>query len=124
MLSYLAIGVAAAINLFNPQVAFVSSRVLEFCPAANEIFNSELAARQLPDTPGAMHCACVPRRGCIVGSVAGMIQHLIDSLRAGGWTILPGFGLIKGILNFIQNKHLHRINDFQNSALVFVNKVY
>jgi predicted NBD/HSP70 family sugar kinase len=79
MTHYMAIGVAAVINLFNPSTLFIHSRLLR----ANErLFDRMIAAaRQRALGPSFADCQLVQARGSKrQGAVAGIIEHLLSGL--------------------------------------------
>ena len=79
MTGYMAIGVAAVINLFNPSTLFIHSRLLR---ASEELFESmTTAARQRTLGPSFADCHIVQARGSKrQGAVAAIIEHLLSGL--------------------------------------------
>jgi N-acetylglucosamine repressor len=78
-LDYLAIGIAAAINIFNPEAVLICASMLDATPDAMEQLNKRVAKRTLQPL----------MRGCQVlraggdtrqGAVAGIIHHLTHAL--------------------------------------------
>lgn len=78
-LDYLAISMAAAINLFNPQVLYVHGRLFDL---QEELFEQAVErATHRCLRPARDDCQIVPARGTKVhGAVAGFIQHLTDAV--------------------------------------------
>ena len=77
-IDYLAIGVAAALHLFNPQTLFLHGRFVRECPEVLERLRKRLVTRTLP--PALADCCIVLAQGSKAqGVVAGMIEYLIDS---------------------------------------------
>ena len=78
-LKYLAVGVAAVINLFNPATLFIHGRLFEFDPAAFGRLVVLAGKRTL--TPSFAACQIVQARGSKrQGAVAGIIQHLTSAV--------------------------------------------
>jgi N-acetylglucosamine repressor len=76
---YLAIGLAAAINLFNPATLFVHGRLLETDEKLFGRLVEQTKARAL--APSMADCRIVQARGSKrQGAVAGILQHLTNSL--------------------------------------------
>jgi N-acetylglucosamine repressor len=76
---FVAVGVAAVINLFNPATVFIHTPLFEIDPALFELVVEKAAARALP--PSFADCRVVRAKGSKrQGAVAGIIQHLTDSL--------------------------------------------
>lgn len=79
MTEYLAVGVAAVINLFNPSNLFIHSKVLR---ASDTLFEEMIAAaekRALP--PSFADCHIVQAQGSKrQGAIAGIIEHLLNAL--------------------------------------------
>ena len=76
---YVAIGVAAVINLFNPSTLFIHSRIL----AASEPLFSRMvaAARSRALGPSFADCQIVQARGSKrQGAIAAIIEHLLSGL--------------------------------------------
>ena len=77
--SYLAIGVAAVVNLFNPAVVFIYSPLFDIDAGLLERIASRAAERALP--PSFAECKVLRAEGTKRrGAVAGIIQHLMDSV--------------------------------------------
>ncbi len=78
-LDYLAIGVASAINTFNPELVLVASRMFELSPAAfDEMVN---AVRKRALRPLADRCRISPSNGDkLKGAVAAAVRGLKNSL--------------------------------------------
>lgn len=78
-LKYLAVGVAAVINLFNPATLFIHGRLFEADPAAFEHLVARAGKRTL--SPSFADCRIVQARGSKrQGAVAGIIQHLTSAV--------------------------------------------
>jgi N-acetylglucosamine repressor len=76
---FVAVGVAAVINLFNPATVFIHTPLFEIDPALFEIVVEKARSRALP--PSFADCRIVRAKGSKrQGAVAGIIQHLTDSL--------------------------------------------
>jgi predicted NBD/HSP70 family sugar kinase len=76
---YLAIGVAAIVNLFNPAVVFVHSPLFDIDPELLARIAARAGQRALP--PSFAECKVVRAEGSKRhGAVAGIIQHLTDSV--------------------------------------------
>lgn len=78
-LSFLATGIGAAVNVFNPQAVLVASRMLDADPGAMERLKELTAGRCL----GALLGRCRVERAQPVGDVgtiAGIIRHVTDAL--------------------------------------------
>jgi N-acetylglucosamine repressor len=76
---YLAIGLAAAINLFNPATLFVHGRLLETDDRLFGRLVEQTKARAL--APSMADCRIVQARGSKrQGAIAGILQHLTNSL--------------------------------------------
>jgi N-acetylglucosamine repressor len=76
---YLAIGVAAVVNLFNPAVVFVHSPLFDFDPGLLAKIAARAKGRALP--PSFAECKVLRAEGSKRrGAVAGIIQHLTDSV--------------------------------------------
>jgi N-acetylglucosamine repressor len=76
---YLAIGVAAIVNLFDPAVVFVHSPLFDVDAGLLEKVASRAAGRALP--PSFAGCKVLRAEGSKRrGAVAGIIQHLTDSV--------------------------------------------
>ena len=72
-------GVAAVINLFNPATVFIHTPLFEIDPALFDLVVSKAAERSLP--PSFAECTIVRAKGSKrQGAVAGIIQHLTDSV--------------------------------------------
>lgn len=77
--SYLAIGVAAVVNLFNPAVVFLYSPLLDVAPDLLERVAEQARRRALP--PSFAHCQVLRAKGTKrQGAVAAAIRRLTDSL--------------------------------------------
>jgi N-acetylglucosamine repressor len=78
-LSFLATGIGAAINVFNPQAVLVASRMLDADPRAMERLKELTAGRCL----GALLGRCRVEQAEPVGdagTIAGIIRHVTDAL--------------------------------------------
>lgn len=76
---YLAVGVAAVVNLFNPAALFVHSRLFEVDPGRFAEVAARAGRHALP--PSLADCRVVRGLGSQrLGAVAGMIQHLTDAV--------------------------------------------
>ena len=76
---YLAIGVAAILNLFNPAVVFVHSPLFDIDPGLLGRIAKRAGERALP--PSFAECKVLRAEGSKRhGAVAGVIQHLTDSV--------------------------------------------
>jgi predicted NBD/HSP70 family sugar kinase len=78
-LEYLAVGVAAVVNIFNPQAVLLCARLLDLAPDAMKRLKGRVAARALrPLLSGCqiIRAQCDTRQG----AVAGIIHHLTRSL--------------------------------------------
>ena len=76
---YLAVGVAAVINLFNPATLFIHSRLFEIDEALFEAVVEKARQRSLP--PSFADCRIVRARGSKrQGAVAGVIQQLTNAV--------------------------------------------
>lgn len=76
---YLAIGLAAVINLFNPSTLFVHSRLFSADKALLQRLVAETGKRALP--PSFADCQIVQARGSKrQGAVAAIIDHLTESV--------------------------------------------
>jgi N-acetylglucosamine repressor len=77
--SYLAIGVAAVVNLFNPQVVFVHSPLFDLDPQLLGRIVEQVGQRALP--PSFAECRILRAEGSkCQGAIAGIIQHLTDAV--------------------------------------------
>lgn len=77
-IEYLAIGIAAAIHLFNPPTLFLNSRFLRECPAVLEHLQERLVKRTLP--PLLADCRILlAQSNKQQGVIAGMIEHLTNA---------------------------------------------
>jgi N-acetylglucosamine repressor len=77
--SYLAIGVAVVINLFNPEVVFIHSPLFDLDPKLLGVIVERVKQRALP--PSFAECRILRAEGSKrQGAVAGIIQHLTDSV--------------------------------------------
>ena len=76
---YLAIGLAAAINLFNPATLFVHGRLLATNDTLFDRLVEQVKSRTL--APSMADCRIVQARGSKrQGAVAGILQHLTNSI--------------------------------------------
>ncbi len=76
---YLAIGVATVINLFNPSTLFIHGRMFAADPALFSRLLTEIEQRSL--APAFSDCHIVMARGSKrQGAIAGIIEHLFNSL--------------------------------------------
>jgi N-acetylglucosamine repressor len=76
---YLAVGMAAVINLFNPAVVFVHSPLFDIDPSLLGRVVERTAARALP--PSFAECRILRAEGTKrQGAIAGAIQHLTDAV--------------------------------------------
>ena len=76
---YLAIGLAAVINLFNPSTLFVHSRLFSADKTLLQRLITETGKRALP--PSFAHCRIVQARGSKrQGAIAAIIDHLTESV--------------------------------------------
>jgi len=76
---YLAIGVAAVVNLFNPEVVFIHSPLLDIDPGLLSRVVERVGQRALP--PTFAECRILRAEGSkCQGAVAGIIQHLSDAV--------------------------------------------
>jgi len=76
---YLAIGIAAVINLFNPSTLFVHGRLFDAAPGLFESVTEEARKRAL--SPSFADCRIVQARGSKrQGAVAAVIEHLTDAV--------------------------------------------
>ena len=86
---YLAVGVAAVINLFNPSTLFVHGKLFTAAPGLFECVLEETRQRALP--PSFADCRIVQARGSKrQGAVAAIIEHLTESV-VPGLLSEPGF---------------------------------
>lgn len=78
-LDYLAVGIAAAINIFNPQAVLVCSRMLDVYPDAFDRLKARVARRALAPLAGT--CEVVRAEGNTrQGAIAAILHHLTHSL--------------------------------------------
>ncbi len=78
-LDYLAIGVAAALHLFNPPHLFLNSRFLRECPTLLPVLQAQVKIRTL--TPVLEDCTIWLAQGDkSKGVIAGIIEHLTNAL--------------------------------------------
>lgn len=78
-LDFLATGVAAAINIFDPELVALCSRMFEVAPEAFAYLNSRIAAKTL--RPLAQRCEVIRVEGdTLRGGVAAAIYHIAESL--------------------------------------------
>jgi predicted NBD/HSP70 family sugar kinase len=76
---YLAVGVAAVINLFNPAVVFIHSPLFDIDPALLSRVIERAGQRTLP--PSFAECRILRAEGSKhQGAVAGVIRHLTDAI--------------------------------------------
>jgi N-acetylglucosamine repressor len=76
---YLAVGVAAVINLFNPSTLFIHGRIFEADEGLFGRLVERARARALP--PSFVDCRIVQARGSKrQGAIAGIIQHLTSAI--------------------------------------------
>lgn len=76
---FVAVGVAAVINLFNPGTVFIHTPLFEIDPTLFETVVEKARARALP--PSFADCRIVRAKGSKrQGAVAGIIQHLTDAV--------------------------------------------
>lgn len=76
---YLAVGIAAVINLFNPSTLFVHGRLFDAAPGLFEQVTEEAGRRAL--SPSFADCRIVQARGSKrQGAVAAVIEHLTDAV--------------------------------------------
>jgi len=76
---YLAVGVAAVINLFNPAVVFVHSPLFDIDPGLLDRVVERTRARALP--PSFAECRVLRAGGTKrQGAIAGIIRHLTDAV--------------------------------------------
>lgn len=78
-LEYLAVGIGAAINIFNPQAVLVCARMLDGHPDALDWLRQAVARRSL--APLLNNCQIVRAEGNTrQGAIASIIQHLTHAL--------------------------------------------
>ncbi len=78
LVEYLSVGLAAVINLFNPQSLFVHGRTFEFEVGLFERVVAQARERAL--APPFTDCQIVRARGSKrQGAVAAIIEHLFDA---------------------------------------------
>ncbi len=78
-LDFLATGVAAAINIFDPEIVALCSRMFEMTPDAFAYLNSRIIAKTLQ--PMAQRCQIIRVEGdTLRGGVAAAIYHIVESL--------------------------------------------
>jgi N-acetylglucosamine repressor len=76
---YLAVGVAAVINLFNPAVVFIHSPLFDIDPALFSRVIEQAGQRTLP--PSFAECRILRAEGSKhQGAIAGVIRHLTDAI--------------------------------------------
>lgn len=76
---FVAVSVAAVINLFNPATVFIHTPLFEIDPTLFETVVEKARARALP--PSFADCRIVRAKGSKrQGAVAGIIQHLTDAV--------------------------------------------
>jgi N-acetylglucosamine repressor len=76
---YLALGVAAVLNLFNPSTLFIHGRIFEADESLFDQLVELVGRRALP--PSFADCRIVQARGSKrQGAVAGIIQHLTSAI--------------------------------------------
>ena len=79
MLSYLAVGVAAAINIFNPEAVLVCSRTLDVCSTAWDTLRDKVRERALQ--PLSHSCKLIRAEGNTrQGACAAIVYHLTHEL--------------------------------------------
>jgi N-acetylglucosamine repressor len=77
--SYLAVGLAAVLNLFNPATVFIHARLFEIDDALFDAVVEQAGERALP--PAFADCRIVRAKGSKQqGAVAGIIQHLTNAV--------------------------------------------
>jgi N-acetylglucosamine repressor len=77
--AYLAVGVAAVLNLFNPSTLFIHTRLFETDAGLFDEVVKQAKARALP--PAFADCRIVPAKGSKrQGAVAGIVKHLTDAV--------------------------------------------
>jgi predicted NBD/HSP70 family sugar kinase len=77
--TYLAVGVAAVLNLFNPATLFIHTRLFETDPGLFDEVVRLAGARSLP--PAFADCRIVPAKGSKrQGAVAGIVRRLTDAV--------------------------------------------
>ena len=77
--NYLAVGVAAVINLFNPSTLFIHTRLFEADESLFEKVVGMAGQRALP--PSFAQCRVVRAKGSkSQGAVAGIVQHVTNSV--------------------------------------------
>lgn len=76
---YLAVGVAAVLNLFNPATLFIHTRLFETDPGLFDEVVRQAGTRALP--PAFADCRIVPAKGSKrQGAVAGIVRRLTDAV--------------------------------------------
>lgn len=76
---FVAVGVAAVVNLFNPAALFVHTPLFEIDPSLFELVCELARQRALP--PSFAECEVVRAKGSkLQGAVAGAIRHLTDAV--------------------------------------------
>ena len=76
---YLAVSLAAVINLFNPATVFVHTRLFDLDPTLFDAVVGRARQRTLP--PSFADCRVIPAKGSKrQGAVAGAIQQLTDAV--------------------------------------------
>jgi N-acetylglucosamine repressor len=76
---YLAVGLAAVLNLFNPATLFIHTRLFETDPGLFDEVVRQAGARALP--PAFADCRIVPAKGSKrQGAVAGIVRRLTDAV--------------------------------------------
>lgn len=77
-LDYMAIGIAAAIHLYNPSTLFLNSRLLRDCPTLLPKLRKQLAVRTL--RPALEDCQILLAQGNkSQGVIVGVIEHLTNA---------------------------------------------
>jgi N-acetylglucosamine repressor len=77
--TYLAVGVAAVLNLFNPATLFIHTRLFETDPGLFDEVVAQAKLRALP--PAFADCRVVPAKGSKrQGAVAGIVRRLTDAV--------------------------------------------
>lgn len=78
-LDYLSVGVAAAINIFNPEAVLLCSRLLDLGPETMSVLRAKVAARALP--PLMRSCQILRAEGNTrKGAIAAIVHHLTHAL--------------------------------------------
>jgi len=78
-LDYLAVGIAAAINIFNPEAVLVCSRMLDVSPTAWDTLRDKVRERAL--RPLVSTCQLIRAEGNTrQGACAAIVYHLTHAL--------------------------------------------